>query len=186
MSDYQISQRQARKRLVHKERLAASMANTYDAALRWHNACQALATPGLGDGRAALGEIVDDVRSVPEGQKKLVRWHDGTMTVTWIPGAFLVGRDQVTWIVATTRWNDPTPGPWLVERVLRVETLLDAMPGTIRSECEQYWRYSAELDELDLANLLMLAPPDEGPSLAESGPQSVVSCHILGSSGNKV
>jgi hypothetical protein len=186
MSDYQVSPRQARKRLVHKERVAASMARTYDAALRWFNACQALATPGLGDGLAALGEIVDDVLKVPEGQKKLVRWHDGTMTTTWIPGSLLVGRGQVTWIVATTRWNECSPGPWLAERVMRVETLLDAMPATIRSECEQYWRYSRELDELDLKNLLMLAPPDEGPSLAESGPQSVVSCHNLRSSENKV
>jgi hypothetical protein len=186
MIDYQVSQRRARKRLVHKERLAASMAITYDAALRWFNACQALAVPGLGDGLAALGEIVDDLRSVPAGQKKLVRWHDGTMTATWIPGPLLVDRGPVTWIVATTCWNDAGPGPWLAERVLRVETLLDAMPAMIRSACEQYWRYSAELDELELANLLMLAPPDEGPSLAESGPQSVVSCHILGSSGNKV
>jgi hypothetical protein len=109
-----------------------------------------------------------------------------TMTATWIPGPLLVDRGPVTWIVATTCWNDAGPGPWLAERVLRVETLLDAMPAMIRSACEQYWRYSAELDELELANLLMLAPPDEGPSLAESGPQSVVSCHILGSSGNKV
>jgi hypothetical protein len=186
MSDYQVSPRQARKRLVHKERVAASMVKTYDAALRWFNACQALATPGLGDGLAALGEIVDDVLKVPEGQKKLVRWHDGTMTATWIPGSLLVGRGQVTWIVATTRWNECSPGPWLAERVMRVETLLDAMPATIRNECEQYWRYSRELDELDLKNLLMLAPPDEVPSPAESGPQSVVWCHNLRSSENKV
>jgi hypothetical protein len=186
MSDYQVSPRQARKQLVHKERVAASMAKTYDAALRWFNACQALAVPGLGDGLAALGEIVDQVRGVPEGQKKLVRWHDGTMTATWIPQELLVGRGQATWIVATTRWNDCTPGPWLAERVMRVETLLDAMPATIVKQCEQYWRYSAELDELDLKNLLMLAPPDDVPSPAESGQQPVVSCHNFRSSENKV
>jgi hypothetical protein len=155
MSDYQVSQGQARKRIVHKERLRASMTKTYDAALRWHNACQALATPGLGDGQAALGEIVGDVLSVPQGQKKLVRWHDGTMTVTWIPGRLLAVHGQITWIVVTTRWNDATPGPWLAERVLRVETLLDALSASVRSECEQYWRHSRELFELDVESFLI-------------------------------
>jgi hypothetical protein len=154
MSDYQVSQRQAR-RLVHKERFRASMAKTYDAALRWHNACQALATTGLGDGQAAHGEIVRDVLSVPEGQKKLVRRHDGTMTVTWIPGRLLAGHGQVTWIVATTRWNESTPGPWLAERLMRVETLLDAMAASVRSECEQYWRHSRESFELDVRSFLI-------------------------------
>jgi hypothetical protein len=74
MTDYLVSQLKARQRHVHKERLRASMTKSYDAALRWHNACQALATPGLGDGQAVLGEIVGDVLSVSEGQKKLVRW----------------------------------------------------------------------------------------------------------------
>ena len=60
------------------------------------------------------------------------------------------------------------------------------MAATIRSECEQYWRYSAEFDELDLKNLLMLAPPDEAPLMTESGQQPVVSCHIRRSSENKV
>jgi hypothetical protein len=155
MSDHQVSQRQARKQIVHKERLRASMAKTYDAALRWHNACQALAMPGLGDDLPALGEIVGDVLSVPEGQKRLVRWHDGTMTITWIPGPLLAVRGQVTWIVATTRWNDPNPGPWLTERVLRVETLLDAMTVTVLKECEQYWRLSRELFELDVQSFLI-------------------------------
>jgi hypothetical protein len=155
MTDYLVSQRKARQRLVHKERLRASMTKTYDAALRWHNACQALATPGLGDGLPALGENVGDVLSVPKGQKKLVRWHDGTMTVTWIPRRLLALHDQVTWIVATTRWNDPASGPWLGERVMRVETLLDAMAASIRSECEQYWRLSRELFELDVRNSLI-------------------------------
>jgi hypothetical protein len=86
MTDYLVSQRKARQRLVHKQRLHASMAKTYDATLRWHNACQDLATPGLGDGQAALGEVVGDVLSVPQGQKKLVRWHDKTMTVSGSPG----------------------------------------------------------------------------------------------------
>jgi hypothetical protein len=155
MSNYQVSSRQARQRLVHQERLRASMAKTYDAALRWHKACQALATPGLGDGQAALGEIVGDVLSVPEGQKKLVRWHDGTMSLTWIPGLLLAVHGQVTCFVAATRWNDPSSGPWLAERVLRVETLLDAMATTVRSECERYWRISRELLELDVRNFLI-------------------------------
>jgi hypothetical protein len=138
MTDYLVSQRKARQRLVHKERLRASIDKSYDAALRWHNACQALATPGLGGGLPALGEIVGDALSVPEGQKKLVRWHDGTMTLTWIPGRFLAVHDRVTWIVATTRWNDPSPGPWLVDRMLRVETLLDAMAFSVVEECKRY------------------------------------------------
>jgi hypothetical protein len=75
MADYLVSQRKARQRLVHKQRLHASMAKTYDATLRWHHACQALATPGLGDGLPALGEIVDDLMSIPEGQKS---WCAGT------------------------------------------------------------------------------------------------------------
>jgi hypothetical protein len=155
VTDYLVSQRKARQRLVLKERLRASMANTYDAALRWHNACQALATPGLGDGLPALGEIVNDVLSVPKGQKKLVRWHDGTMTLTSIPDRLLATNDRATWIVATTRWNDPAQGPWLTERVLRIETLLDAMTETVLKECEQYWRFSAELFELDVRSFLI-------------------------------
>ena len=155
MSYYQVSQRKARQRLVNKERLCASMANNYDAALRRHNACQALATPGRGDGQAALGKIIDDVLSIPEGQKKLVRWHDGTMTLTWIPGRFFAVHGQVTWIVATTRWNDLAPGPWLAERVLRGETLLDPMPSTVRSEREQYWRLNRELFELEVRSFLI-------------------------------
>jgi hypothetical protein len=171
MSDYQVSQRQARKQLVHKERLRASMAATYDSALRWYNACQALGTPGLGDGQPVLGEIISNVVSVPEGHKKLVRWHDGTITTTWIPGQMLLGHDQPKWIVATTCWNDPAPGPWLTERVMRVEILVDAMPATIIKECDQYWDYSREHDELDLKNLLMIAPPDPAPSLPQPDPQ---------------
>jgi hypothetical protein len=155
MTDYLVPQWKARQRLVHKERLRASMARTYDAALRWHNACQALATPGLGDDQPALGEIVSDVLNVPQGQKKLVRWHDGTMTFTWIPERLLGANARVTWIVATTRWNDPTSGPWLTERVLRIETLLDAMTETVLKECEQYWRLSAELFELDVRSFLI-------------------------------
>jgi hypothetical protein len=155
MTDYLVSQRKARQRLVHKERLRASMAETYDAALRWHNACQALATPGQGDGLPALGEIVDDVLSVREGQKKLVRWHDGTLTLTWISGRLLAAHDRATWIVATTRWNDAGSGPWLTERVMRVETLLDALAATTIAECEQYWRHSRELFELDVRTILI-------------------------------
>jgi hypothetical protein len=155
MSDFTVSQRQARRRIVQKEWLRASIAKTYDAALRWHNACQALATPGLGDGLPALGEIVADELSVPEGQKKLVRRHDGTMKIKWIPGRLLAVHSQVAWIVATTRWNDPAPGPWLSERVMRVETLLEAMPASIVKDCEQYWRLSRELLELDVRNFLI-------------------------------
>jgi hypothetical protein len=155
MTDYLVTQRQARQRLVHKEQIRASMAKTYDAALRWHNACQALATPGLGDDQPALGEIVSGLLSVPQGQKKLVRWHDGTMTLTWIPERLLAANDRATWIVATTRWNDATSGPWLTERVMRIETLLDAMTGTVLKECEQYWRFSANLFELDVRSFLI-------------------------------
>jgi hypothetical protein len=154
MSKYAVSQRRARQRLVHQERLRASMAKNYDAARRWYKACQALGTPGRGDGRAALGEIVGDVVSVPEGQKKLVRWHDGTMTATWIPGSLLAGRDQVRWIVAATRWNDFNPGPWLGERVMRVDVLLDALSDSIVTECEQYWCHSRELFDLELKDFL--------------------------------
>jgi ribonucleotide reductase beta subunit family protein with ferritin-like domain len=93
--------------------------------------------------------------SVPQGQKKLVRWHDGTMTFAWIPERLLAANDRATWIVATTRWNDPARGPWLTERVLRIETLLDAMTASVLKECEQYWRHSRELFELDVRNFLM-------------------------------
>jgi hypothetical protein len=155
MSDYLVSHRKARQQLVHKERRYASMAKSYGAALRWHNACQALATQGLGDGLPAHGEIVGDVLSIPQGQKKMVRWHDGTMTITWIPGRFLAVHGQVTWIAAMTRWNDPTPGPWLAERVMRVEMLQDAMPASALEECEQFWRNSRELFELDVRNFLI-------------------------------
>jgi hypothetical protein len=155
ITDYPVTQRQARQRLVQRERLRASMAMTYEAALRWHNACQALATPGLGDDQPALGEIVYCVLSAPQGQKKLVRWHDGTMTLTWIPGQLLAANDRATWIVATTRWNDPAPGPWLTERVLRIESLLDAMTATVLKECEQYWRHSRELFEIDVRSFLI-------------------------------
>jgi hypothetical protein len=155
MSDYQFSQMLARKRILHKEQLRASMAKTYNSALRWHHAFQAQATPGLGDGQPALGEFVGDLSRTPEGHKKLVRWHDGTMTPTWIPGRILAVQDRVTWIVATTCRNDANPGPWLVERVMRVETLRDAMPFSIVEEYEQYWRLSRELFELDVRNFLI-------------------------------
>jgi hypothetical protein len=155
MSNCQVSSGKARKQILHKKRLRASMAKTYDSALHWHNACQALATPGLGDGLPALGEIVNDVLSVPQGQRKLVRRHDGTMTLTWIPERLLDANDRATWIVATTRWNNPASGPWLTERVLRIETLLDAMTATVLKECEQYWRHSAELFELDVRSFLI-------------------------------
>jgi hypothetical protein len=84
-----------------------------------------------------------------------VRWHDGTMTVTWIPGRLLTVHSQVKWIVATTRWNDAGSGPWLTERVMRVKTLLDPVPISVRIECERYWRHSRESFELDVRSFLI-------------------------------
>jgi hypothetical protein len=155
MSNYLVSKMKVRQGLVRQELLRASVAVNYDAALRWYKACQSLAVPGRGDGRPALGEIVGDVMSVPEGQKRLVRWHDGTITVTWIPGPLLAERGQVTWIVAATRWNDSSPGPWLGERVMRVEVLLDALPVSIINECERYWRDNRELFDMELQEFLI-------------------------------
>ena len=150
----EISRRQARKRLVRKEQLQEGKSRTYEAALRWYNATQALGAPGLGDGQFALGEIVENILVVAEGQKNTVRWHNGTLTATWFSGApHPVG----TWIVAATRWNDMSVGPWLEERVMRVERQVDVIPAKVRALRNDYWRFSGELDELDLADHLMIA-----------------------------
>jgi hypothetical protein len=77
------------------------------------------------------------------------------MTVTWIPGRLFADPGQFTWLVATTRWNDTTPGPWLVERLMRVETLLDALTATVLKGCEQYWRHSRDHFELDVQSFLI-------------------------------
>jgi hypothetical protein len=85
----EISRRQARKRLVRKEQLQEGKSRTYEAALRWYYATQALGAPGLGDGQLALGEIVENILAVSEGQKNAVRWHNGTLTATWFPARYI-------------------------------------------------------------------------------------------------
>lgn len=151
----EISLRQARKRLVRKEQLQEGKSRTYEAALRWYNATQALGAPGLGDGQPALGEIVENVLAVADGQKSMVRWHNATLTVTWFPGA---SHPIGTWIVAATRWNDMSVGPWLEERVMCVERLVDVISVKVRTLSNDYWRFSRELDDLELIDHLMIAP----------------------------
>lgn len=151
----EISRRQARKRLVRKEQLQEGKSRTYEAALRWYNATQALGTPGLGDAQPALGEIVENILAVTGGQKNMVRWHNGTLTVTWFPGSL---HPVGTWIVAATRWNDMSAGPWLEERVMRVEELVDVISAKVRTLSDDYWRFSGELDDLEMAHHLMIAP----------------------------
>jgi hypothetical protein len=151
----EISRRQARKRLVRKEQLQEGKSRTYESALRWYNATQALGTPGLGDGQPALGEIVENVLSVAEGQKNVVRWHNGTLTVTWFPGSI---HPVGTWIVAATRWNEMSTGPWLEERAMRVEQCDDVISAKVRILANDYWRFSRELDDLELVDHLMIAP----------------------------
>ena len=151
----EISRRQARKRLVRKEQLQEGKSRTYEAALRWYNATQALGAPGLGDGQFVFGEIVENILAVAEGQKNTVRWHNGTLTATWFPGAL---HPVGTWIVAATQWNDMSTGPWLEERVMRVEQLVDVIPAKVRTLSDDYWRFSGELDDLEIAHHLMIAP----------------------------
>jgi hypothetical protein len=165
----EISRRQARKRLVRKEQLQEGKSRTYEAALRWYNATQALGAPGLGDGQPALGEIVENILAVVEGQKNMVRWHNGTLTVTWFPGA---PHPMGTWIVAATRWNDMSVGPWLEERIMRVEQLVDVISAKVRTLGNDYWRFSGELDDLELADHLMIAPvanQADAPVVGEHG-----------------
>jgi hypothetical protein len=138
-----ISPSLALQRLEHEERLCAFMAKTNDAAHCWNNAC-----------RAALGEIVGDVLRVPDGQKKLLRWHDGTMTLARSPRRLLAVHSQVTWFVATTRECDANPVSCLAERFLQVEAFLNAMPASIVEECEKHCRLNRELFELDVRNFL--------------------------------
>jgi hypothetical protein len=87
----------------------------------------------------------------PEEAGALARQDDDGQ---WIP-RYLGFHGHITWIVVTTRWNGANPGPRLTARVMRVETLLDAMAASVRSECEQYWRLSRELFELDVRNFLI-------------------------------
>jgi hypothetical protein len=85
----------------------------------------------------------------------MVRWHNGTLTVTWFPGA---SHPIGTWIVVATRWNDMSVGLWLEERVMRVEHFVDVISAKIRTFASDYWRFSGEFDDLELADHLMIAP----------------------------
>ena len=151
----ELSRRQARKRLIRKEQLQEGKKRTYEAALRWYEAHQAVGMPGLGDGAPALGEIIQNVSTQPNGQKNIVRWHNGTMTVCWFSSA---AHPVGTWIVATTHWQNMSEGVWLTERAMNVDELVDVMTAETRSEHDSYWNYSRELDDLELMNHLMIAP----------------------------
>ncbi len=156
MDEYRLSNRQARKRLVQKERLRAGMSATYDMARRWSCAHQAVALPG--EGLPSFGCIVQTLLTVAEGQKHLIRWHNGTYTMTWIGGRHL---EVGVWIVAKTLWNDVADGVYTSERLMHVTELLDVLPADAQRLYDEYWRYNREHDELELTSLLMIAPVDE-------------------------
>jgi hypothetical protein len=156
MSDYPISNRQARKRLAHKERLRAGMSATYDMAQRWYLAHQAIAPAG--GNSLSFGCVAQTLLTVTEGQKNLIRWHDGTHTMMWVGGRHF---ETGEWIVARTVWNDATNAVYTAERLMHVTELLDVMPVNAQSLYEDYWRYSRELDELEMTSLLMIAPIDQ-------------------------
>jgi hypothetical protein len=170
---YEVTRRQARRQLEHKERLRASQAKTYEAARRWHQACQATGAVGGGEKeQPALGEVIQNLLTVPEGQKNLVRWHNGVMTTTWFPTtAVEVG----VWVVAATVWNDPEEQLWLSERVLRVTRLVDRITKVDLRRYEDYWRFTRELDELEMATLLMIAP---APTPTVISPLSAVTVDV--------
>ncbi len=156
MGEYRLSKRQARKRLVQKERLRAGMSATYDIARRWHRAHQAVALPG--EDLPSFDWVAQTPLSVAEGQKHLIRWHNGTYTMTWIGERHLeVGE----WIVARTLWNDAWDGVYTSERLMHATELLDVMPANARRLYNEYWLYNRELDELELTGLLMIAPVEE-------------------------
>jgi hypothetical protein len=154
---YKVSERTGRRLLAHKERLRASMAATYKDAQRWYDASLAVSTPGLGDGGRSVGEITHNLSVFPEGQRSYVRWFDGTITVTWIEGKRLT---PGTWVVVTSHWKTPRVQVQVGERLLIVDEIIDTIPAKVLDRYEDYWRYSRELDELELKDHLMIAPID--------------------------
>ena len=168
-----VSMRQARKRLVQKERLRATKAQTHRAAQRWYDAYQALAAPGEAGGLLSLGEVIVNVSSLPEGQKMLVRWHDGTITALWIgadkihkfaPAGLAVG----TYIVAATAWSETRDTPWLEERLMYATGLADVIDSDVLRDYEMFWKATRELDDLELGEMLMVAPIEESTTVASS------------------
>lgn len=171
----EVTDRQAKRRLVQKERLRATKGRNYSSALRWYNAHQALATPGADVPGPALGEVIVSVATLVEGQKSLVRWHDGTITSTWI------SRDKIneftpkwltegTYVVAVTGWSETREGPWLEERLMYVSNLVDVITKDVLSEYNAYWAASRELDEIEMNDLLMVAPVTDPTPTASRGP----------------
>jgi len=135
------------------------MSATYDTARRWSCAHQALALPG--ENLLSFGCIAQTPLTVAEGQKHLIRWHNGTYTMTWIGGHNLeVGE----WVVARTLWNETEGRVNTSERLMHVTELLDVMPANAQSLYDDYWRYDRELDELEMTSLLMIAPHNDEPT----------------------
>lgn len=170
-----VTMRQARKRLVQKERLRATKAQTHRAAQRWYDACQALATPGAADGQLALGEVIVNVSAPAEGQKMLVRWHNGTITTLWIgidkiQNFATAGLAVGSYVVAATAWSETRDEPWLEERLMYASELRDVISSSDIRDYEMFWSASRELDELELGEMLMVAPVDEPPRVTSRGP----------------
>jgi hypothetical protein len=156
MSEYVISKRESRKRLEHIERLRASLALRHPDAAAWYDAHQATGIPGSGE--PAFGAVVQIVQDVAEGQMVLVRWHNGTYTKTWLGERhYEIG----TWLVVRTVWNDQVGGVWVESRPMRVSEWIAVLPANAKELYEDYWRFSRELDELDLKNLMMIAPVED-------------------------
>lgn len=156
MAKYEISKRDTHKRLAHIERLKMTKAATQDMAQRWYNAFQATALPGSGG--AAFGFITTIVRQDDAGQQCLVRWHNGTYTSVWFGDSCL---DTGTPVVVKTLWNDDEEGVWVKDRPMRVTEVVDVMPPDVEQLYEEYWRCARELDDLDMQDLMMIAPIED-------------------------
>jgi hypothetical protein len=155
MGKHEISNRESRRRAAHIEQLKVSKAATQEMAWRWYNAYQATGLPGSGD--AAFGFLTSVLRQDDDGQQCLVRWHNGTYTSVWFSDSCFA---EGTPVVVKTRWNDNDGDGevWVTERPMWVTEFVDVMPLDAEETYEDYWRWSRELDDLALSDLMMLAP----------------------------
>lgn len=134
---------------ARRDRLRARVTLTSDMARRWYAAHQAVALPG--ENLPSFGCVAQTVYSLDDRHKHLVRWHNGTFTMTWISGRHLnVGE----WIVVRTVWDDEEDGAYTAERSMRVTEMLDVMPANAQRLHDEYWEYNRELREFEFSSLL--------------------------------
>jgi hypothetical protein len=142
---------------ARKDRLRARVTLISDVARRWYAAHQAVALPG--ENLPSFGCVVQTVYTLNDGHKHLIRWHNGTFTMTRMSGRHLnIGE----WIVVRTVWDDVEDGVYTTERSMRITELLDVMPIDAQRLHDEYWEYSRELRELEISSFLTSVSNTDG------------------------